>query len=328
MTPGFKIKVGNTDYTATVMDHLLELRLIDAAGGKSDYLELVLDDRTPIPRPSHGERLEVSIGYLEQGLQFKGAYVHDETEFSGPPRELSIRAAAIDFRDGFNAPRTRSFDDNVTLGDLVNGIAGEYGYTCKVDPLLAVVSIPHLDQTSESDLHLLTRLADRNNALFKAAGNRILFIPKGKKSDELAQALGSVTLRPADVTTWRVTRHDKSRFNSVLAHWHDTKAAKLQDVNTGGGAPTFELKDRYPSQQEAEAAAKSKLEELNRRTLSASISLPGDPGLVAEAGLTLEEFRDGVDGDYTITRVEHRFSKSTGYQCTVQAELPDSTAAG
>lgn len=321
MTPGFKIKVGDTDYTTAVMDRLLELRLIDAAGGKSDYLEFVLDDRIPIPRPTHGQKLEISLGYVEQGLQFKGAYVHDETEFSGPPREMSIRAAAIDFRDGFNAPRTRSFD-NVTLGDLVNGIAAEYGYTAKVDAAMATIAIPHLDQTSESDLHLLARLAEKNNALFKAAGNRLLFLPKGKKSTELAQALGSVILNPAAVTNWRVARHDKSRFNSVLAHWHDHKAAQLQDVNTGGGDPTFELRHSYPTQQEAESAAKAKLEELSRHTLSISISLPGDPALVAEAGLTLEGFRDGVDGDYTVTRVEHRFSKSAGYQCTVQAELP------
>lgn len=327
MTPGFKITVGDTDYTAAIMDRLIELRLIDAAGGKSDYLELVLDDRVPTPRPGHGERLEISLGYLEQGLQFKGAYVHDETEFSAPPREMSVRAAAVDFRDGFNAPRTRSFEDDVTLGDLVNGIASEYGYTAKVDPTLAAVVIPHLDQIGESDLHLLTRLAERNNALFKAAGNRILFIPKGKKNSELADKLGSVTLRPADVTNWRVTRHDKSRFNSVLAHWHDNKLAQLKDVTTGGGDPVFELRDKYPSQQEAEAAANSKLEELNRRKLSASLSLPGNPALVAEASLVLEGFRDGVDGEYTITRVEHRFAKSTGYQCTVQAELPDSEAA-
>lgn len=326
MTPGFKITVGDADYTAAVMDRLLELRLIDAAGGKSDYLELVLDDRIPVPRPTHGQRLEVSIGYLEQGLQFKGAYVHDETEFSGPPREMSVRAAAVDFRDGFNAPRTRSFDA-LALGDLVNRIAGEYGYTAKVDPALAAVTIAHLDQTGESDLHLLTRLAQRHDALFKAAGNRIVFVPKGKKSAELANELGSVTLRPGDVTSWRVTRHDKSRFNSVLAHWHDNKAAQLQDVNTGGGDPVFELKERYPTREDAEAAAKSKLEELNRRTLSASLSLPGDSALVAEASLTLEGFRDGVDGDYTITRVEHRFTKSGGYQCSLQAELPESGAA-
>lgn len=321
LTPAFEIVVGGKDYTAAVTERLIELRLVDAAGYKSDYLELVLDDRTPLPRPTHGARLDVRIGYKEQGLHFKGTYVHDETEFSGPPKTMSLRAASVNFRDDFNAPRSRSFD-NVTIGDLVRGIAGEHSYETRIDPSLDGRKIAHLDQTAESDLRLLTRVAQKHGALFKAAGNTLLMIPKTNKDEAIKQALGVVVIQPSDLSDWRITRQDKSRFNSVRAVWWDPNDAELKNVTTEGGRPVYEIQEQYPSEDEANSAAKAKFEELNKQNLTASLTLPGNPKLVAEAGLILEGFRDGIDGEYTITRVEHSFTKNGGYQCKVDAELP------
>lgn len=322
MTPVFEIIVGGTDYTATVMDRLVEMRLVDIAGWKSDYMELVLDDRETIKRPKHGEKIIIRLGYDGQPLKQKGVYVHDETEFSGPPKRMIIRAAAVNFREKLKATRTRSFDD-VTLGDLVSGIAAEHGYSAYVDDFVKDITIPHVDQTAESDLRLLTRLAGQYNALFKAAGTSLILVPKGgKKSEAVKDTLGTVTLTPADVSSWRIPRQDKSRYSGVKANWYDYDAALLKSVLAGDNSGNVrDLPTQFPTEQEAWAAANAELEKLIRSKADASITLPGNPSLTAEGGLVLEGFRDGVDDEYTITRVEHTYTKRGGYQCKVEAEL-------
>ncbi|WP_104565474.1 hypothetical protein [Ralstonia mannitolilytica] len=48
----------------------------------------------------------------------------------------------------------------------------------------------------------------------------------------------------------------------------------------------------------------------------------GDPALTAERPLTVTGFRDGINGDWLIRRVEHHIDGG-GYRCDVEAELPN-----
>ncbi len=109
-----------------------------------------------------------------------GLFFHSESEIQLAPRRLTVRATAADFRrrSSLKARKRRSWD-NVSLGDLVRSIAAEHDYTGRVHPSLAGVIIPHIDQTAESDLHLLRRLARQYDATTKAAGGRLIFQPRG-----------------------------------------------------------------------------------------------------------------------------------------------------
>ncbi|SMG64540.1 Phage late control D, partial [methanotrophic bacterial endosymbiont of Bathymodiolus sp.] len=167
MTPDFRIHADSQDITERIQDRLLSLRVTDEAGIKSDTVELNLDDRDGLVIwPVHGAELEISLGYRETGLVRLGLYIVDEVEHSGPPNTLTIRAKASDMRQSLKAPQTRVWD-NVTLADLVSSIASEHGLVPKISDSLASIGYTHLDQTEESDLHLLTRLGRENNAVTK-----------------------------------------------------------------------------------------------------------------------------------------------------------------
>jgi hypothetical protein len=322
MTPIFEIKVDGTDYTAMISDRLVELRVVDNKGRRSDRLEILLDDRETIPRPTHGAEIWVWLGYADIGLQLKGVFQHDETDFEWPVRRMRITGSAVKRLGSFRAPRTRSFDD-VTLGDLVAGIAAEHGYPKRfVDSELAAITIPHIDQTAESDLLLLSRLAEQYNATFKASGESLLFIPTGgNKIDDLKKLFGTVTLTPGDISTLNVNRQDKTHFNSVKASWYDFDAALLKYATAGDNPPVKELKTSYPNAEEAYAAAQSELDRITRSKATLSITMPGNPKIISECKLVLEGFRDGVDGSYTPERVSHILTKRGGYKCKVEAEL-------
>jgi phage protein D len=61
---------------------------------------------------------------------------------SGPPNTITIRGKAADMRASIKAPKTRSWD-SLTLGALVQTIAGEHGLTATISEQLALIAIEH-----------------------------------------------------------------------------------------------------------------------------------------------------------------------------------------
>ena len=159
MTPQFRIQVeGQGDVTAQIRERLMNLRVRDEEGYGSDVVEIRLDDRSgEMEVPRRGVALEVELGYEASGRVSMGRYVVDWIELSGPPEMLTVRARAADMRTGAKQRKTRSWDQ-VTIGDLVATIAREHDLEPRVARGLAGIVLPHVDQTDESDLHLLTRL--------------------------------------------------------------------------------------------------------------------------------------------------------------------------
>jgi len=52
-----------------------------------------------------------------------------------------------------------------TLSAIVGGIAGEHGLAPDIDAVLSPIVIAHLDQADESDIHCMTALANRFDAI-------------------------------------------------------------------------------------------------------------------------------------------------------------------
>ncbi|MDA0782438.1 MAG: hypothetical protein O2942_09275 [Proteobacteria bacterium] len=167
ITPDFQVIADSNDITAAIRKGLLSLRVTDEAGFQSDKATIKLDDRDgKIALPNTGATLDISLGYVETLLIRMGLYIVDEISVESPPQSMSIRAHAADMGQVLKAPVTKTWG-KITLGDLVNNIAGKHGLTPRITDELSAFEIPHLVQTEESDLHLLTRLALTHDAISK-----------------------------------------------------------------------------------------------------------------------------------------------------------------
>jgi phage protein D len=328
MKPAFSVVVNDTDYTDVLADRMQSLTLTDAKGRKSDLFELHLDDRLPgVAFTGHGATMKVSIGYAGGPLVYKGSYKHLETEFEGPPLGIVIRGTATNFSKAIRSPRTRAWPDAVTLGDVVTTIAGFYDYQARVTPALAAKVFQHIDQVDESDVALLKRLAGAYDGVAFIKGGSLGVIEAGANRNALNQLLPSVTLRPEQVSNWSVSHHDTTRVGAIVAKWHDFHAAQIQREQYGDGAPTIELADIFPDAEKALAAAYSEYQRRQRANVTGNITMPGDPDLMTEGRLVLESFRDGVDGEYTITQVKHVIDKKGGYKCMAEFEQKSGIAS-
>ncbi|MGR6871256.1 phage late control D family protein [Pseudomonas sp. HK3] len=321
MTPIFTIKVADKDYTDQIHRRLLEFRLVDQPGVSSDYIQLVLDDREQMRVPKHGELIKVHLGYEETELVVRGSYVHDSTSFDVNPNILTIRAAAINFRQALGSQKNK-VHQNISLAGLVRNIASEHGYSSAVDSKYETIIFKNIIQQKESDLRLLTRYAETYGALFKAMGQNLVFVPKGTSKDaRMKQVFGKVTLTPSQVSRCSVTRQDKTRYSGVIAKWKDPMEPLAHEILIGEDTKVFIVTEVFSSAEAAQLAASAKFDRLVRSSSTAKISCEGNPYFTAESELELKGFRQGIDDHYIIVEVEHIITKKSGYRCEIVAEL-------
>lgn len=323
MTPDFKLVVEGNNTTERVRDRLISLSISDSANLSSDTLELVLDDRDGLlAAPEPGSKFEAWLGYKEEtALTYRGLFIYDETEFGLSPRTMTIRARATDFRGRFKAPKTRAWH-GVNLGDIVKTIADNNGYKPAVHADLAALPVDHLDQLNESDLNLINRLRVEYSATFKIAGQYLVFMPTGGKTSANTQAsLPRVIVRPGDVLPGSsVIRNDRANWGAVVVKYYDRDQAQMLTVQAGAGEPVLILPTPRPTQAEADAVAKARYQRQQRRQGSFDFTLPGNPALAAESVIVTEEWREGINAEWTCLSVEHTLDEN-GYLCRGQAEL-------
>ncbi len=322
MTPDFLVVANTEDITATLRRRLISLRVTDEAGTKSDTAEIVLDDRdSRIQWPEHGALLALSLGYRESGLSHLGSFIVDEVAHSGPPNILTIRAKAADMIASLKAPKTRQWEQQ-SLGQMVDSIAGEHGLQPRVSQQLDQVIIPHVDQTEESDLHFLTRLARQYDAVSKPASGFLLFVVKGEAKAASGQSLTSVSIEPSQILQHRMTQADRGKYGAVRSFWHDVTSADRVAVLTGSGEPIYTIRQTYPDATQAADAGLAKLKSLQRGEASLSLTLIGNTAVQAEAELTVSGLRDQVNGLWLIKRVEHQLDANQGLTTRLDADIP------
>jgi uncharacterized protein len=225
MTPAWQILADGTDVTSNFSDRLVELTVTDHEGMKSDSCEIVVDDRDGILAvPRKGTLLSIAMGYRETGLVPMGLFTVDEAELTGFPRRMRISASAADLRDKLKSQRSKAYE-NKTLGTIVSEIAGRHGLSAAVGSSLKGFNYPFLGQSEESDLHFLTRLARKHDALFKVAGGKLLFMRRGEALSASGQALGTVTITGDRVTQYSATLQDRPAHKKSKATYWDRDEA-------------------------------------------------------------------------------------------------------
>ncbi|WP_420023779.1 phage late control D family protein [Cereibacter azotoformans] len=334
--PAFRVTVNGSNATQLFLPRVSSITITDTAGVQSDTCEIVLTDHIammPIEIPPAGAEIEIALGYLF-AAQVVGAYVVDEIEVSGPPGQMRITgyAAAFGSSDGGKNPlteaKTRSWPDKTTVKAMVEKIAGESGFKAVVSAEAGKVELPHIDQIDESDANLLTRVAREYGLLFKPAGLSLVMAKPGESTSAGGEKLPTVALGPKQVTRWSMRVARREAAGKVIAAYRDFGSSEPIEIEVdgapdgvAGSAQTKRLRKIYPSEAAARQAAEAEAARGKRKAVTLSLQLPGRADLMAEGRVLLAGFRDGVNGEWLITRVVHSLG-SGGWSSTVEAETP------
>ncbi len=350
MTPIYRINANGQDITKALQERTASIEVQDSDGTDSDSCTITCSRRNLIIPPT-GAQLEVKFGYASPssslvtghrslvtptsigpntshrtpltGLWAMGIFAVDEIEVSHT--SVSIRAKAASFskagglKDTIKSQVSRSWD-SLTFGDIVSTIANQHGYKPVISPELESVTISHIDQTDESDLHFLTRLAKDYGASAKPAAGHLIVVERGRSKSASGSSIPPVTLALSDLEpNWRITIKDRGKFQSVQASWYDHGAGEKKVITAGNGEPARKLHRVYATEAEANRAATAEYRRLNQGTQSLSCTVSGSP-IFAETPLAIEFGDPLLASDWVVTQATHTINQS-GYKVGISAEV-------
>ena len=310
MKPIYSISVNGANLD--VKDKLISLNITDELGLLSDRAEILLDDSDDkLTIPPRGVEIAISLGYEGEGLYPMGTYIADEIEISGMPRQMRITARASDskIRDLFSsitATKSRSWHKKL-LGEIVDKIAGEHGFAeSMIDKNLQGIYMPHLDQTDESDISFLQRLARDLSGFIKPSGGKLLFMKHGLSS------LPTIHLEGKHISNFNMTVEERAKYSKVTAKWHNFKTGKEEKVSAGQGDPSYSIRHIYASESIAKSAVEAKYREIQNGRTKLELVMIGNPKLCSEGSIVVNNLSHKVNGKWHVVSVNHQF-ENTGY---------------
>lgn len=325
--PAFRLTVNGLDIAQLISPRLMNLELTDNRGVEADQLSITLSDHDGLLSiPPKGAVLRLWLGWSDTGLVDKGTYTVDETEHSGAPDILSIRARSADLRKGLKTKRERSWS-NTTLGKVIGDIAMGNSLTSTVAGALGALPILQLDQANESDANLISRLGEEFDAVASVKAGCLLCIPAGGGKTASGLNLPHITLTRADGDQHRYLQADRDSYDGVRAYYYDVNSAKKQEAIAGGGDNLKDLRHTYSDQQSALRAARSEFRRLQRGSATLSYTLAmGRPDLIPELTYTLQGVKSEIDEIIWYGgNVQHSVTDSGGYTVSLELEskLPE-----
>lgn len=324
MTPRCQIISNRADITASILGQLISIEVQDEIGVKSDRLTIKLADHEGrLALPDEGTQIQPFLGFQETGLWPLGLFTVEEVSLDGwEPQTMTLSCVAADMTKEIKAPRSQSYNA-MSIGDIVATIAARNGLSPCVAPEIKSKVIAHIDQTEESDMNFLLRLAEQQDAVFKPQAGKLSLAMRGK-----GQACDGTVL-PVPVITKAQMMKPSFRFKQrpqtkdVKAAWQDRGAAK-RDVGQGSGGGkvgTSQLRGTFATKSEAQDAAKAQANKSKRDSMSGSFELEGRGDVFAGCHVQLIGIRAAIDGLWSVKSVRHRFNAS-GYIMSVSVEPP------
>ena len=317
IVPAWSVVIdGAEDATSALARCLLSLSVTDESGFKSDTANIVVDDSHRVTLPEKGARMTIRMGY-DETLAVMGTFTLDRITVSGPPDTLTLTGSGADFRDNLKSLKTRSFD-NIAIPALLETLGADNGYAVQTAAKFAGIVLNHIDQTNESDLNLITRIAADYGGIAKITGRDIVFTERGAGLSASGIRLAPVSLAMEQLTSWSLTISDQPKYGAVSARYPDLAGGGDKTVTAGSGEPVYSLNHTYPNETSALAAANARLVAINADTMSLNATLPGDTRLMAETPVTLTGGRSSLNRRWIIRRATHTITAG-GYSTSVDA---------
>jgi uncharacterized protein involved in type VI secretion and phage assembly len=265
-----------------------------------------------------GDTLEVRLGQLDAASPakvFTGEIVTFEPEFTNSSATICVRAYDASHRMHRN--RRSATYQQMTVADIVKKVAGENGLqTGEIEASHTVH--PFVQQSMETDLDFLTRLAASENCEVGMADGKVFLERVGSGGgpvpvlDWRQNVLSfkprmSASQQPESV---KVSTYDPQTRKAITAEATapgliSRAAQEVRDKAKSFGASQLLVADRIAnSTDEAKLIAQSTLDKLASGSFEAEGVMLGDPRVKAGGKLKLEKF-GRFDGEHHVTSVTH-----------------------
>ena len=333
-TPAVEIYGANA---ALLNQRLISWEHIDAAGFESDQLTLTIDLEGLEGLPSLGGKIGLMVGYRETEMVDKGQFKVTRLTPTLFPFRLTLVATAAPFskddETGFKQRRTASHGPT-TLGGLFRELVLRHGFSPRVAPEVSLIKIDHVDQSNETDMGFLTRLAKKYNVIAKPYDDVYVLARAGQTKSLSGKILPNVTLsvtsnnRPGDHAFISATLEESAREQAkgCKTCFVDAATGVLRWIETGL-APFKTIRQKQPNEAQAIAVGEGEVRKMLRHKYKVKITCPGNPRLAAEGLVLLDDtWPDFMRGRWSIDKVTASGNRENSYRCLIDATCLDPKA--
>lgn len=292
--------------------NILSLSFYDEAGVKSDKVTFSVMPDFPKPPPNAKLELIFKTLYKDEIIEeLDCGLFHVQAVTRNDNKALSITATGVEFNEKQKNKLSHHYVDT-KLSSIVKIVADRLGHKTKFQT--TDVSIKSLNQTNETDINFLERIAKDYNVLFSIKNDFIYFVNK----DDDALPVTKIDISKCSSSSMK--HSTKEYYKSCEASWHDIDKAKIIKVTVGDGAPLVKIRSSYKDEADAKIKAEAKLKSINKGTVKGSLSLKG---INVYAGTKLELFntyKGEDDGVFSVENCTHSYSRNGGWNCSLEIE--------
>lgn len=163
-TPVCLLTADSKPLNEQILKRIMSVTVTDNRANEADQLDITLDDSDGVLElPRRGVKINCQLGFVGEGMHDKGDFIVDETEWSGSPDIITIKASSANFKSKIKEAKSKSYHRK-TFGEVATEIAKNHELTLVMTDDLKKIDLQHIDQTNESDLNLLVRISKQNGA--------------------------------------------------------------------------------------------------------------------------------------------------------------------
>lgn len=322
----YRVTLDGRDLSRLMAPFLISLSLSESRAEEADTLDIVLDDsRNTFAIPKRGAAIKVAIGWVGEPLVDKGTFTVDEVEHSGAPDIITIRARSASMTEAMHERREQSWHGQ-TIGAIVRAIAARHSLKQVVADSLAMIAIAHIDQTHESDMSFLTRLAKRYDAVMNVKDKNLLFMPIGAGKTASGKPLDALALTRMSGDQHRYHIAQRESYAAVRAHYHSNAKGKRKSVIVGGdnNRNVKVLPEDYATEAEARAAAEAEFARTQRSQATLAYTLArGRAEIFPEQPATVSGVKPEMDETaWLVKKVTHTIGDN-GFTSALDLEMRD-----
>ncbi|MEF9955636.1 MAG: contractile injection system protein, VgrG/Pvc8 family [Acinetobacter sp.] len=317
---------------ALITARIISVKVTDNRADEADQLEISLDDSDgALDFPKRGVKINCKLGWRGNSLHDKGDFIVDECGWGGPADTLTIRASAANFKSNIKTEKSKSFHQK-KLGEIAQSIANSNKLKLNITNELANIKIQHIDQTNESDLNFLRRLAKQNSAEMTIKKGQLLIFKAGSGLTASGKKLQAITITKHHGDQYDYSEEDRdSDYTGVSASYTDHGKATEKRVTSGNpevrgsgddaNTKTKVLKGTFASKDEAQRAADAAMSEKQRQMAKFTFNTAyGIPEVSTETPVILSGFKKQIDQlKWIVAKATHEYSEN-GFTTDLEME--------
>lgn len=344
-SPKFKITYDGRDISQDISLNLLSFTYSDSDENITDEIDITVEDVEHKWKnswyPTKGSKLTVAIGWdNENTLVPCGTFTIDEVTGSGSMSgdTISIKAVAAGIGSSIRTKRSKAFE-NQTLRQIAQYVAQQNGFT--VQGTIANIKFTRITQHRQTDLNFLSRLASEYGHIFSVRDKTLVFT----SVYEIEGGRPVVTVDRGELATWRITDKTLDTYESAKVSYLNpadgqTKNSNILTLSNKDNVTykqiqskdSLQIRTKAETPAQAEAKATAALHRKNSAKREGTVTMEGNPLLVAGNNLYLTGLGE-FSGKYYIKKSTHRITKG-GYTSDVEikqisaATANDKTGSG